>query len=193
MKTKKEKKVKPKEEVEQKIQKAEQKNKKILEKKEEKKALEERKESSAEKPKEEKKVKEKIIKIKIKPSKEIKKIREKLKRKKKPLFRGRFGKRNWIRSIHKEKWQKWRKPRGIDSIHRKEDGAVPKIGYGTNKNLRFRHPSGYFETIVRNVNDLEKIAAQNQVMAARIARTVGKRKRIEIIKKANELKIKVLN
>ena len=53
------------------------------------------------------------------------------------------------------------------------------------------HPSGYREVIVYNVQDLSKIDPNTQ--AARIAHTVGKRKRALIVAEAKKLNIKILN
>ena len=86
----------------------------------------------------------------------------------------------------------WRKPKGIDSpkrIERKEKGRVVKIGYRTPKVIRHLHPSGYPEVIVHNPSELEGLEG----VVVRIAATVGRRKRIEIIKKAEELGLKVVN
>ena len=88
----------------------------------------------------------------------------------------------------------WRKPRGLDNkIRRKIKGwpPGPSMGYKGPKFARFLHPSGYREIIVYNVADLSAIDANTQ--AARIAHTVGKRKRALIIEEANKLNIKILN
>ncbi|MEM2597607.1 MAG: eL32 family ribosomal protein, partial [Thermofilum sp.] len=53
------------------------------------------------------------------------------------------------------------------------------------------HPSGFEEVLVHNVKDLERIDPKRQ--AVRIAATVGRRKRAEILKRAEELGITVLN
>lgn len=89
---------------------------------------------------------------------------------------------------------KWRKPRGMHSKlkrHEKSKGKMPSPGYGAPKKLRYLHPSGLKEILVFNVSDLQKIDAKTY--AARIAHTVGKKKRFDVLKKAEELKIKVLN
>jgi outer membrane biosynthesis protein TonB len=65
------------------------------------------------------------------------------------------------------------------------------MGYKGPKIARFLHPSGYKEVIVNNVAELSTI--DPAVQAARIAHTVGKRKRADIIAKAKELNIKILN
>jgi len=125
----------------------------------------------------------------IKP-KEIKKIAEKLKGKKKRKFRGRFGKKN-IRKKSIKKWQKWRKPRGIDIRRNKEDGLCPKTGYGMRKELKFKHPSGYDVVVVENAAQLEKIVKEKEAVV--VAGKVGKKKKGEIVKKASELGLAVLN
>ncbi len=107
-----------------------------------------------------------------------------------PVFRGRFGKKN-IRRKSIAKWDKWRKPHGIDLDKGLQHGFRPKIGYGRAVEIRDIHPSGYIDVLVCNINDLEKI--NPKVEAARFSRTIGKRKRNELMKKANEKGIWVLN
>jgi len=107
-----------------------------------------------------------------------------------PVFRGRFGKKN-IRRKSIAKWDKWRKPHGIDLDKGIEHGFRPKIGYRSNVELRYLHPSGYKEVLVCNMNDLNKMDSKTE--AARISRVLGKKKRNEIVTKANEKGIWVLN
>jgi large subunit ribosomal protein L32e len=66
-----------------------------------------------------------------------------------------------------------------------------KVGYRGPRVSRGLHPSGYTDNLVFNVNDLARLDPKRD--AARMAHAVGKRKRIEIIAKASELGIKVLN
>jgi len=124
---------------------------------------------------------------KISPSREALKLRARAKNKK-PKF------------IRAESWKfdrfglSWRKPRGLDNkIRRKIKGwpPGPSTGYKGPISARFLHPSGYREVIVFNVGDLSNIDINTQ--AARIAHTVGKRKRALIIAEAKNLNIKILN
>ena len=102
--------------------------------------------------------------------------------------------------VRQESWrydrlaENWRKPKGKDNKMRKQFSGVPpivKIGYRGPKAGRGLHPSGYIDHTVFNVNDLTRLDAKKD--AARLAHTVGTRKRIEILAKTNSLGIKVLN
>jgi len=115
------------------------------------------------------------------------KLRLKIKRKK-PEFIRKRGK------ILKRLGLKWRKPKGLHSQlrrHKKEAGHMPRAGYGSPRVVKGLHPSGFEDVLIFNTKDLEKIDSEKQ--ACRIASSVGKKKRIEIMKKAEEMKIKVLN
>ena len=88
----------------------------------------------------------------------------------------------------------WRKPHGIDSKMRKKVKGwpvSPTTGYRTPKKTRGLHPSGFMEMRVHNLDDLNGIDPDLQ--AIRIARTVGGRKRVEILALAGEKGIHVLN
>ncbi len=99
----------------------------------------------------------------------------------------------WLSSSLKRVKSPWRKPQGINSkvkIKLKGKLPMPDIGYGAPKKMRYLHPSGFKEILVHNVKNLEKVDGNT---AVRIASAVGKRKKTEILKKAEELKLKVLN
>ncbi|MCD6478212.1 MAG: 50S ribosomal protein L32e [Candidatus Aenigmarchaeota archaeon] len=88
----------------------------------------------------------------------------------------------------------WRKPRGLDNKMRKKlkgKGKMPSIGYGSPNDKKFIHPSGLIEVLVENVKNLENINPKKECI--RIRKSVGKKKREEIIKKAKEIGIKILN
>jgi large subunit ribosomal protein L32e len=104
------------------------------------------------------------------------------------------------RFVRQESWrydrlsESWRRPKGKDNKMRLQVSGVPplvKVGYRGPKVSRGLHPSGYTDNLVFNVNDLARL--DPKVDAARMAHAVGKRKRIEIIAKAAERGIKVLN
>jgi len=108
--------------------------------------------------------------------------------KKKPKFK-RQGEK-----IIKRLGRKWRRPRGNQSklrMHKKSRGFRPGPGYGSPKSIRNLHPCGLEEVLVHNVKELEKIDVQKHV--CRVASSVGKKKKMDIIKKAGELKIRILN
>jgi large subunit ribosomal protein L32e len=102
--------------------------------------------------------------------------------------------------IRQESWrydrlaENWRKPKGKDNKMRKQKSGMPaivKVGYRGPRVARGLHPSGYTDNVVHNVAELAKLDPKKD--AARLGHTIGKRKRMEIIAKATELGIKVLN
>jgi large subunit ribosomal protein L32e len=102
--------------------------------------------------------------------------------------------------VRQESWrydrlaENWRKPKGKDNKMRKQKSGMPaivKIGYRGPRAARGLHPSGYTDNVVHNTAELARLDSKKD--AARISHTVGKKKRIEIINKAVELGIKVLN
>ena len=116
-------------------------------------------------------------------------IRAKIKRRKPNFLR-----QEWWRFPKYKNDNKWRKTKGTDSkmiVKLKGKARSPSIGWSSPKAVRGLHPSGYEEVLVYNVKDLELIDSTRQ--AARIAATVGKKKRVMIIERAKELGIKVLN
>ena len=104
------------------------------------------------------------------------------------------------RFVREESWRykrvrpNWRSPRGKTSrVRRSKKGwpAVVKIGYSRPKATRGLHPSGLREVLVWRPSDLEKVDAKVQV--ARIAHTVGEKKRVLIIEEAKKKSIRILN
>ncbi len=97
-------------------------------------------------------------------------------------------------ATYKKLGQKWRKPKGKTSkMRRYEKGkpAMPSIGYGTPKEERGLHPSGYQDVLVSNLKELEDLNPEYQ--AGRISSTVGGRKKELMLQKAKELGIKIFN
>jgi len=104
------------------------------------------------------------------------------------------------RFIRQESWrydrlaENWRKPKGKDNKMRQQKAGVPalvRIGYRGPRIARGLHPSGYTDNLVHNVSELARLDPKKD--AARLAHTVGKKKRIGMIAKASELGIKLLN
>ena len=90
--------------------------------------------------------------------------------------------------------EKWRAPKGKQNKlrqHQLSKGNYPNPGYGSPKSLKFLHPSGFQEVMIRNLKDLEKINSEKQ--AIRIASAIGRKKKLQIMKVAEERKLKILN
>jgi large subunit ribosomal protein L32e len=88
----------------------------------------------------------------------------------------------------------WRKPKGVDNHMRLSVKGWPhlvKVGYRVPKGVRNLHPSGYRDVLVHNLVELERLSPQTD--AARLAAGVGKKKRIELARRAKELGIRILN
>jgi len=109
-------------------------------------------------------------------------------KKKKPTF------------VRSESWryvklkESWRRPRGLDhKMRRKIKGWPPtvSVGYKGPKVARGLHPSGYKEVLVHNAKEIANIDPKTEV--ARIAHTVGKKKRVQILAEAKKCKVFILN
>ena len=97
---------------------------------------------------------------------------------------------------HKKKRLKnyWRRPRGLQSKKRRHilgKGEMARVGYGSPVAVKGLHPSGFQDVLMSKVQDLDELDPSTQ--AVRIARTVGQRKRMEIVNRARSLGLKILN
>jgi large subunit ribosomal protein L32e len=103
-----------------------------------------------------------------------------------------FKRQEWFR--YQRLGEKWRKPRGIHSKMRRHLSYRPpvvSIGFRGPKMVRDYHPSGFREVMVYNPGQVEGV--DPKVQAIRIGGTVGGKKRMAIIEKADDLSIRVLN
>jgi large subunit ribosomal protein L32e len=88
----------------------------------------------------------------------------------------------------------WRRPKGTDSrmrLAKKGWPSLVNIGYRGPVKARGLHPSGFRDVLVNTVSDLEKLNPETD--AVRFASSLGARKRREILNRAEELGLKVLN
>jgi len=142
---------------------------------------------------EEDKADEEIIEV---PTAELKMDPESLRllkvRKKQKLKKPHFVQTDY----HKKKRLKdtWRKPKGLHNKKRQYilgKGEMARPGYGSPTAVKGLHPSGFIEVLLDRIQDVDNIDPNTQ--AIRIARTVGQRKRLEILKKAKSMGLKILN
>ena len=120
--------------------------------------------------------------------KRLLRVREKI-RKSRPKFR---RQESW--RYKRLKRSGWRKPMGIDNSMRHHKRGIPtivRVGFRGPKATRGLTRNGKIEVLIHNTYDLEKIEKETQV--ARIASTVGTRKKVAITNKADELEIKIIN
>eukprot|EP01061_Rhynchopus_euleeides_P013087 TRINITY_DN22962_c0_g1_i1.p1 TRINITY_DN22962_c0_g1~~TRINITY_DN22962_c0_g1_i1.p1 ORF type:complete len:130 (+),score=50.09 TRINITY_DN22962_c0_g1_i1:68-457(+) len=90
----------------------------------------------------------------------------------------------------------WRKPKGIDSVVRRRwrgQIKMANIGFGNAKVTRNVHPDGLRHFNVNTPKDLELLLMRNKTHAAVIGHKVGKKLRVEIVNRARELDIRVVN
>ena len=96
--------------------------------------------------------------------------------------------------VKKRTPESWRSPRGQLSKQRrgvKGKGPTVEAGFRTPAAARGKHPSGFEEVRVENVDALEVVDGDRE--AVRIGSTVGARKRERIEEVAEEEEIRVLN
>ena len=91
----------------------------------------------------------------------------------------------------RRKLQKWRKARGRhNKVREKRRGRAAKVEIGFRSNKKTRGLiEGKSRIFLRNMKDIGKIKKNDVVIIANI----GKKKRIEMEKKINEIGAKILN
>ena len=111
--------------------------------------------------------------------------------KKKPKFLRRTWNKYSKLGKGRKKKQVWRRPTGRDNKMREKRrgySSVVSIGYRGEKDKREKLKEKK-AVIVKNTKDLEKIK-ENEII---IVGSVGKKKKMEIAKKAKEMKIEIYN
>ncbi len=114
-------------------------------------------------------------------------VRKKLKAKKPHFLRQDFNKQNCLAQV-------WRKPRGLHSKVRKSKRGKParvQQGYGSPREVKGMDPFGFRPILVSTPAQLETIDAKKESVI--VSSTVGKKKRVEILKLAMQKNIKLLN
>ena len=89
---------------------------------------------------------------------------------------------------------KWRKPKGIHSKirhHFKGRRKMPSPGYKSPSQVKGLHSSGLAMVMVYSPGDVNKIKKETQGIV--IAKSVGTKKRLEILRAAKKAEVKVLN
>jgi len=106
-----------------------------------------------------------------------------------------FLRRDWYKKIKfgkgVKKNQKWRAAKGRQNKTRlglRGYGVRPKVGYGE-ENEQKNTVNGHNPIIIQNCKDLETLKSGSGILIA----NVGLKKRKEIIAKANEKKLVILN
>merc|ERR1711962_1636061 len=90
----------------------------------------------------------------------------------------------------------WRRSKGIDNRERRKFSGtsdMPGKGYKTPTAIKHLTPEGYRKVMISNIRDLEALKSLNSYYCGEIRHAIGAKKRIEIVAKADELGIFILN
>jgi large subunit ribosomal protein L32e len=107
-----------------------------------------------------------------------------------PNYRAHYGLTTRRRKKRRDV-QAWRYPRGIDRSLSQARGPMPKIGYGHKKEDKGKHPCNLKEVLISSKTDLLNVFEEN--VAIRFSKTLGLKKKKELVKIAEEKGLKVLN
>jgi len=122
--------------------------------------------------------------------KERRKIREMIKEKDKPEFLRSL----WWKFPKFKNDPKYRRPKGNDNklrLRLKGYPPIAEVGYGTDKKIRGRHPSGLYPVVISSEKDIEKLDPAKHIVY--ISSRIGGRRRIELIKILSEKGFKIAN
>lgn len=70
---------------------------------------------------------------------------------------------------------------------------MPNIGYGSNKKTKHMLRNGFYKFVVSTPRDVDMLLMHNTKFAAEIAHNVSSKKRREILERAQQLNVLVLN
>jgi large subunit ribosomal protein L32e len=88
----------------------------------------------------------------------------------------------------------WRRPKGYQSkmrLGRRGHRAMPEVGYGSPKEVRGLNKNGLKEVVISNVVELKAVDTKTQI--AVISKTVGGRKKLDILNEAKKAKMDIGN
>lgn len=77
--------------------------------------------------------------------------------------------------------------------HYRGTGAVPNIGYGTDKRTKFLDKDGFKRIVVKNERQLNALLMHNRKYAVHLESSLGAKTRAQLVSRARELDVKVLN
>jgi large subunit ribosomal protein L32e len=70
---------------------------------------------------------------------------------------------------------------------------MPKIGYASDNTTKYHLPNGLKKFVVKSVKDLDILLMNNRTFCAEIAHNVSAKKKSEIVKRAQQIRVRVIN
>jgi len=115
-------------------------------------------------------------------------------RKKKKSKKPAFIRQDAHKKIRLGRSKTWRRPKGRHSkmrLCKAGHAKMPTTGWGTPKEIRHLHKSGLKMVMVCNLKDLTGLKKEEDGVV--LSSSMGKKKKFEVIKKAEEMGLKILN